>query len=145
MTICKLSEYPGSCHDKVFCSGVCCQWHGKEGLDVQAIWDELTKLLALKKKNLVKEASAAQVRVTQRINGASWQISMPMMVRRLVMAKFGAGVEEAAKPAAKTIHDKFDLLNGLFSDEVGAAAASAASAEAISRAEWRRWREQLLV
>ncbi len=112
---------------------------------MQAIWDERTKLLASKKKDLVKEASAAQVRVMQRINGASWQISMPMMVRRLVMAKFGAGVEEAAKPAAKTIHDKFDLLNGLFSDEVGAATASAASAEAISRAKWRRWREQLLV
>jgi hypothetical protein len=109
MTIRKLSEYPGSCHNEVFCSGVCCQWHGKEGLDVQAIRDERTKLLALKKKDLVKAASAAQVRVMQRINGASWQISKLMMVRRLVVARFGTGVEEAAKPAAKTIHDKFCL------------------------------------
>jgi len=74
---------------------------------VQAIRDERTKLLTLKKKNLVKEASAAQVRVMQRINGTSWQISKPMMVRRLVKGKFGTSVEEAAKPAAKTIHDKF--------------------------------------
>ena len=105
----KLSEYPGSCHDKVFCCGVCCQWHGKEGLDVQAIRDERTKLLTFKKKDLVKGASAAQVRVAQRINVTSWQISKPMMVRRLVVARFGTGVEEAAKPAAKTIHDKFCL------------------------------------
>jgi hypothetical protein len=132
MTICKLSKYPGSCHDEVFCSGVCCQWHGKEGLDVQAIRDERTKILVLKKKDLVKEASAAQVRVMQRINGASQQIAKPMMVRQLVAAKFGTGVEETYKPAAKTIHDKFRLLNCLFSDEVGA---TAASAEAVSRAD----------
>ena len=98
MTIRKLSEYPGSCHDKVFCSGVCRQWHGKEGLHVQAIWGERIKLLALKKKDLVKEASAAQVRVMQRINGASQQIAKPMMVRQMVLAKFGASVEEASNP-----------------------------------------------
>ena len=74
---------------------------------MQAIRDERTKLLTFKKKDLVKEASAAKVRVTQRINGASWQISKPMMVRWLVVAKFGTSVEEADKPAAKTIHDKF--------------------------------------
>jgi hypothetical protein len=74
-TIRKLPEYPDSCHDEVFCCGVCCQWHGKKGLDLQAIRDERTKLLTLKKKDLVKEASAAKVRVTQRINGASRQIS----------------------------------------------------------------------
>jgi hypothetical protein len=50
----------------------------------------------------------------------------------LVVAKFGTSVEEAAKPAAKTIHDKFRLLNWLFSDEVGA---TTASAEAVSRAD----------
>jgi hypothetical protein len=37
------------------------------------------------------------------------------MVRRLVAAKFGAGVEQAAKPAVNTIPDKFCLLNCLFS------------------------------
>jgi len=86
----------------------------------------------LKKKDLVKEASAAQVRVTQRINGASRQISKPMMVRQMVLAKFGTGVEEAAKPAAKIIHDKFRHLSCLFSDEVGAATAPA---EAVSRVD----------
>jgi hypothetical protein len=35
-TISKLSEYPGSSDDEVFCSDVCCLWHGKEGVDVEA-------------------------------------------------------------------------------------------------------------
>ena len=63
------------------------------------------------KKDLVKEASTAQVRVTQRINGSPRKISKPMMVRRLVAAKLGASGEEAVKLAVKTIHDKFCLLN----------------------------------
>jgi hypothetical protein len=128
----KLNEYPSSCHDEVFCSGVCCNWQGKEGLDLEAIRKERSELAALLKKDLVKLASTAQVRVTQRVNNASRQMSKPMMVRRLVAAKFGAGVEQATKPAAKTIHDKFRLLNCLFSDEIGALAASA---ETVSRAD----------
>ncbi len=128
----KLNEYPSSCHDEVFCSGVCCNWQGKEGLNLEAIRKERSELAALLKKDLVKLASTAQVRVTQRVNNASRQMSKPMMVRRLVAAKFGAGVEEATKPAAKTIHDKFRLLNCLFSDEIGALAASA---ETVSRAD----------
>jgi hypothetical protein len=91
MTISKLSEYPGSCNDEVFCSDVCCLWYGKEGVDVEGIRDEPSKLIASKKKELVKLASILQVRVMHRINGASRQISKPMMVRRLmVVAKFGA-------------------------------------------------------
>jgi hypothetical protein len=46
------------------------------------------------------------------------------MVRRIVAAKFGAGVEQATKPAAKTIYDKFCLINCLFRTENGALAAS---------------------
>jgi hypothetical protein len=100
-TISKLSEYPGSSNDEVFCSDVCCLWHGKEGVDVEGIRDERSKLLALKKKQLVKLASILQVWVTYRINGASRQISKPMMVRRLVAAKFGASVEQASTPSHK--------------------------------------------
>ena len=70
-TISKLSEYPGSSDDEVFCSDVCCLWHGKEGVDVEGIRDERSKLLALKKKQLVKLASILQVWVMNRINGAS--------------------------------------------------------------------------
>jgi hypothetical protein len=51
---------------------------------------------------------------------------------KLVAAKFGAGVEQVTKPAAKTIHDKFCLLNCLFSEEIGALAASA---KTVSRAD----------
>jgi hypothetical protein len=77
-------------------------------------------------------ASTAQVKVTQRVNNASRQMSKLMMVRRLVAAKFGAGVEQATKPVAKTKHDKFCLLNCLFSDEIGALTASA---ETVSRVD----------
>ena len=101
MTISKLSEYPGSSNDEVFCSDVCCLWHRKEGVDVEGIRDERSKLLALKKKQLVKLASILQVWVTYRINGASRQISKPMMVRRLVAAKFGASVDHASTPSRK--------------------------------------------
>jgi hypothetical protein len=93
MTISKLLEYPGSCNDEVFCSDVCCLWYGKEGVDVEGIRDEPSKLIASKKKELVKLASILQVRVMHRINGESRQILKPMMVRRLmVVAKFGANV-----------------------------------------------------
>jgi hypothetical protein len=101
MTISKLSEYPGSCDDEVFCSDVCCLWYGKEGVDVEGIKDERSKLIALKKKQLLTLASNLQVWVTHRINGESRQILKPMMVRRLVAAKFGANVEQASTPKHK--------------------------------------------
>jgi hypothetical protein len=101
MTISKLSEYPGSSDDEVFCLDVCCLWHGKEGVDVEGIRDEHSKLIALKKKQLVKMASIIQARVTHRINSASRQISKPMLIRRLVAAKFGANVEQASTPTHK--------------------------------------------
>ena len=59
-------------------------------------------------------------------------MSKPMMTRRLVAAKFGVVEQASSKPAAKTIHDKFRLLNCLFSDEVGQ---HAATAENVTRAE----------
>ena len=93
--------------------------------------EELNKLL---KKQLVALAAAAQVRVTHRIDNKSRQVSKPMMIRRLICAKFGLVEELAAssKPAAKSIHDKFRLLNCLFSDEIGALATTA---EDASRAD----------
>jgi hypothetical protein len=47
------------------------------------------------------------------------------MIRCWIGAKFGVVEELAAsnKPAAITIHDKFCLLNCLFSNEIGALAA----------------------
>jgi len=101
MTISKLSEYPGSSDDEVFCSYVSRLWHEKEGVDVEGIRDKHSKLLALKKKQLIELASFLQVSVTHRINGASQQISKPMMVRRLVAAKFGASVDHASTPSRK--------------------------------------------
>jgi hypothetical protein len=57
-----------------------------------------------------------------------------MMIRRLLGAKFGV-VEQlsaSSKPDAKTIHNKFRLLNCLFGDEIGALAATT---EDVSRAD----------
>jgi hypothetical protein len=57
-----------------------------------------------------------------------------MMISRGIGAKFGAVKQLAAsnKPAAKIIHDNFCLLNCLFSDEIGALAATA---EDVSRTD----------
>ena len=68
---------------------------------MEGIRDEHSKLLAIKKKQLIKLASILQVWVTHRINGESRQILKPMMVRRLVAAKFGANVEQASTPTHK--------------------------------------------
>ncbi len=123
----KLSDYPSSCHDEVFCSSTCCTWHEKEGLDKEALKKEREELSSMPKKQLVQLAATAQVHVTHRVDNKSRQMSKPMMIRRLIGAKFGLVEELAAssKPAAKTIHDKFRLLNCLFSDEIGALAATA--------------------
>ncbi len=128
----KLPEYPDDCHDEIFCSSICCSWHGKDDVDVEAIRKERSELANLLKKQLVQLASQAQVRVTHRVDNKSRQISKPMMIQRLVAAKFRAVEQASSKPAAKTIHDKFRLLNCLFSDEVGQ---HAATAENVTRAE----------
>jgi hypothetical protein len=95
---------------------------------------EREDLSSMLKKQLVQLAAAAQVRVTHRIDNKSRQISKPMMIRRLIGAKFGVAEQQPAptEPSAKTIYDKFRLLNCLFSDEIGALAATA---EDVSRAD----------
>jgi hypothetical protein len=88
----------------------------------------------LLKKLLVQLAATAQVQVTHRINNKSRQMSKLMMIMCLLGTKFGV-VEQlsaSSKPAAKTIHDKFCLLNCLFSDEIGALAATEGD---VSRAD----------
>jgi hypothetical protein len=49
----KLPEYPTSCHDEIFCSPVCCTWHGKEGVDMEGIRKEHNALSSVKKKQLI--------------------------------------------------------------------------------------------
>jgi hypothetical protein len=95
---------------------------------------EREELSSMLKKQLVQLAATAQVRVTHRVDNKSRQISKPMMIRRLIGAKFGVSEQQSAptKLSAKTIHDKFRLLNCLFSDEIGALAATA---EDVSRAD----------
>ncbi len=133
-TVRKLQKCPSSCHDEVFCSSTCCTWYDKEGLDKEAVKKEREALNSLLKKQLVQLAATAQVRVTHRIDNKSRQMSKPMMIRRLLGAKFGVvkQLSASSKPAAKTTHDKFHLLNCLFSDEIGALAATA---EGVSRAD----------
>ena len=84
----KLKEYPEGCHDQVFCSDVCCVWHGNSGIDVEAVRKERKELQNLLKKQLVELARIAEVRVTQRLNEKSLQVSKAMMVRHLMANKF---------------------------------------------------------
>ncbi len=60
-TVRKLSDYPSSCHDEVFCSSTCCTWHEKEGLDKEAVKKEREELSSMLKKQLVQLAATAQV------------------------------------------------------------------------------------
>jgi hypothetical protein len=132
-----MKEYPEGCHDKIFCSDICCLWHGNSKIDVTVVWKERTELQSLLKKQLVELSRTAQVRVTQRVNKKSLQVSKAMMVWRLMAKKFNAllGIDSAAavptpKPQ-KTIHVCFHLINCLFSDEL---ASSAGNADEVDRA-----------
>jgi len=57
----KLKEYPEGCHDQVFCSDVCCVWHGNSDIDVEAVRKERKELQNLLKKQLVELARNAEV------------------------------------------------------------------------------------
>jgi hypothetical protein len=46
-TVCKLKEYLDGCHDEVFCSDVCCIWHGNPRINVVDVRKEQDKLLKL--------------------------------------------------------------------------------------------------
>jgi len=127
----KLKEYPEGCHDQVFCSDVCCVWHGNSGIDVEAVRKERKELQNLLKKQLVELARIAEVRVTQRLNKKSLQVSKAMMVRRLMAKKFNdlAGVTPSnpvptPKPQ-KTVHARFRLINCIFSDDLSSQSVTA--------------------
>jgi hypothetical protein len=123
-TVRKLNEYPVGCHDQVFCSDVCCTWHGNEKINVEDVRKERTELQNLLKKQLVEKARNAHVKVTHRVDKKSLQVSKAMMVRRLMAKKFSeiAGVGDSVaipKPKPqKTVHVRFRLINCLFSDEL---------------------------
>ncbi len=36
-TVQKLNKYPQGCHNEVFCSDICCQWHGNDKVDVTIV------------------------------------------------------------------------------------------------------------
>ncbi len=123
----KLKEYPVGCHNEVFCSPICCLWHGKEKIVVAEVRKERKDLMNFLKKQLVEMAKISKVRVTQRVNKKSLQVSKAMMVRRLLFDKFNpqlGDVNPEADPprSEKTIHCRFRLINCLFSDELGTAA-----------------------
>jgi len=123
-TVRKLSEYPVGCHSQVFCSDVCCSWHGNDKVNVDDVRKERAELQSLLKKQLVEKARNAQVKVTHRVDKKSLQVSKAMMVRRLMAKKFSeiAGVADSIavpKPKPqKTVHVRFRLINCLFSDEL---------------------------
>jgi len=123
-----MKEYPEGCHGKIFCSDVCCAWHGNGNVNVEAVRKERVDLQKLLKKQLVELARLARVQVTHRENKKSLQVSKAMMVRRLMGKKFNAlaGVEPlnpvAMPKPQKTVHARFRLINCLFSNELSAQA-----------------------
>ncbi len=90
-------------------------------MDREAVRKERSELQSLLKKQLVEKARASQVRVTQRVNKKSLQVSKAMMIRRLMAKRFNELARvadsvpvERAKPQ-KTVHARFRLMNCLFS------------------------------
>jgi len=55
---------------------------------MEAVRKKRQELSLLLKKNLIELACTAKVRVTQRIDRKSLQVSKAMMIRRLCAAKF---------------------------------------------------------
>jgi hypothetical protein len=51
-----MKEYPEGCHGKIFCSDVCCAWHGNGNVNVEAVRKERVDLQKLLKKQLVELA-----------------------------------------------------------------------------------------
>ncbi len=49
-TVRKLNEYTQGCHNEIFCSDVCCQWHGNDKVDVALVRKERRDLQNLLKK-----------------------------------------------------------------------------------------------
>jgi hypothetical protein len=43
----KMKEYPEGCHDEIFCSDVCCAWHGNGNVNVEALRKERVDLQKL--------------------------------------------------------------------------------------------------
>jgi hypothetical protein len=63
----KMKEYPEDCHNEVFCSEVCCLWHGNEKVVIADVRMERSELQKQLKKTLVDLARTAKVKITQRI------------------------------------------------------------------------------
>jgi hypothetical protein len=109
-TVRKLHEYPQGCHNEIFCSDVCCRWHGNDLTLVRKERRDLQNLL----KQLIELARLAQVRVTHRVNKKSLQISKATMMGHLMAKKINglivATSEAAAVPTPKpqkTVHVRF--------------------------------------
>ena len=119
----KLKEYPEDCHNEVFCSDLCCIWHGNDKVVIVDVRNERSELQKMLKKSLVELARTAKVKITQRVDKKSVQVSKATIVRRLLASKFctlvGSTNPGNTPPrVTKTIHDRFRLLNCLFSDEL---------------------------
>jgi hypothetical protein len=52
----KMKEYPEGYHDEIFCSDVCCAWHGNGNVNVEAVSKERVDLQKPLEKQLVQLA-----------------------------------------------------------------------------------------
>jgi hypothetical protein len=93
---------------------------------------ERKALLSQTTKDLKKLAKEKNVKVTHRIEGKPRDLPKKVVVRKLLHEKFLPSAATAS-PQVKTIHDKFRVINIIFSEECCAMAA--ASTNALSREE----------
>jgi hypothetical protein len=61
----KLKEYPEDCHNEVFCSDLCCIWHGNDKVVIVDVRNERLELQKMLKKSLIELARTAKVKITQ--------------------------------------------------------------------------------
>jgi hypothetical protein len=135
----KLKEYPITWDNDVFCGAMCCGWHGDEKSDPKALRSGRLDLMKFTKAQLKALAvGPPKVKMTSRVGGVSRDLPKETMVRKLNESKMNSALgvvppEGGSEKVSMTIHDKFRLINCLFSDEMRDLAAS--STNRLSREE----------
>ena len=123
------SEY-GSHPPPHLCSSTCCLLYGSDDVDFELVKARRVELVGMTKPVLKKAARDKNVRVTHRVDGKSRDVPKNTMVQKLLEVEFIMQSESGANSemqGGRTIHDKFRLVNVLFSDELGSLAASSSN------------------
>jgi hypothetical protein len=122
------------------CSVSCYRFRKADALTPEVVKAERTLLMKKNKEQLKKEGRELNIKVNCHVNGASRDAPKEVIVARLLEKKMLAlcpslevAQEVIATPSRVTVHDKFRLINIIFSDELGDMAMH--SKESATRAE----------